>query len=69
MKNVKIVVTVATLYLIIFNILLYTGVAKQLVFLMLTFSPFVLIYMVYVILKYGKSSNYTFEEKFYDDWD
>lgn len=69
MKNVKIVVAVATLYLIIFNILLYAGVAKELVFLMLTFSPFVIIYMVYVILKYGKASGYTFKERFYDDWD
>jgi hypothetical protein len=24
---------------------------------------------VYVILKYGKPSEHTFEERFYDDWD
>ena len=34
---------------------------------MFLLSPFVVIYMAYTILKYGKPSKFTFDEKFYDD--
>ena len=37
--------------------------------LMFILSPFMVIAMLYVILKYGKPSRYTFDEIFYDDWD
>jgi len=36
---------------------------------MFLLSPLVVTYMAYVILKYGKPSEYTFEERFYDDYD
>jgi hypothetical protein len=36
---------------------------------MFILSPFVVIYMAYVILKYGKPSKHTFEERFYEDHD
>jgi len=36
---------------------------------MFLLSPFMVISMVYVILKFGEPSKHTFDERFYDDWD
>jgi len=38
-------------------------------YFMFFLSPFLVLYMGYVILKYGKPSGSTFDERFYDDWD
>ena len=69
MKKVPIVVTVVTLYAIFFQIAPYVGVSDKMIFLMFFLSPFMVIYMAYVILKYGTPSGNTFDERFYDDWD
>jgi hypothetical protein len=69
MKKVEIVITIVTLYAIIFHAAPYTGVEDEVIFTMFFLSPFLIIYMVYVVLKYGRSSNYRFDERFYDDWD
>lgn len=68
MKKVPIVIIIATLYALFFQIAQYIVVSDQLIFGMFLFSPFVILYMAYVILKYGKPSPYTFEERFYDDF-
>jgi len=67
MKYTGIVVMMATLYAIIFNASPFIGIPEEIIFTMFVFSPFVLIYMVYVVLKYGKPSGHTFEERWYDD--
>ena len=69
MKKVSFVIAVATLYALAFHVVIFTGVSDQIIFAMFAFSPFVVLYMAYVILKNGKPSPYTFEEKFYDDFD
>jgi hypothetical protein len=69
MKRVENVVVAVTLYAIIFNVCIYTGVPYRVVFFMFFLSPFLVIYMVYAVLKYGKPSGHTFDERFYDDWD
>lgn len=69
MKKPAIVITLATLYLIIFQLSPYIGASDEAIIAMFILSPFIVIYMAYVILKYGKPSGNTFEERFYDDFD
>ena len=69
MKKPAIVIAFATLYLIIFHLSPYIGAAEEAIIAMFILSPFIVIYMAYVILKYGKPSGHTFDERFYDDYD
>ena len=69
MKKPKIAIAIVTIYLIIFQLLLQLNIDISVIFSMLAFAPFIILYMVYVILKYGKPSEHTFDERFYDDWD
>ena len=69
MKKVPAVITIATLYALFFQLTPYIGIPDQFIFGMFLLSPLVVLYMAYVILKYGKPSEYTFEERFYDDYD
>lgn len=69
MKKVPVVITLATLYAIFFQVAIYTDMSEDIIFAMFFFSPIVVIYMAYTILRYGKPSGHTFEERFYDDWD
>ena len=69
MKKLPIAITVVTLYLLIFQAAPFVGIPDRLIFLMFIISPFLVIAMVYVILKYGKPSKFTFDERFYDDLD
>jgi hypothetical protein len=69
MKKVPIAIISATLFMVLFNLFVYTGMALAVLPFMFCMSPFVIIYMAYAILKYGKPSVHTFDERFYDDWD
>ena len=69
MKRTVIVITLATLYLLLFRSSPLMGIPDELIIAMFILSPIVVIYMAYVILKYGKPSGHTFEERFYDDVD
>ena len=69
MKRPVIVITLSTLYLLFFQSSLFINIPDQVIIAMFFLSPVVVIYMVYVILKYGKPSAHTFEERFYDDHD
>jgi hypothetical protein len=69
MKKVTLAVLFLTIYAIIFQASFFAGVPDWIVFVMFSLSPFLVIYMAYVILKYGKPSGYSFDEKFYDDYD
>ena len=69
MKSVPLVVGFVTFYAMLFQVAIYMAWPDNIIFGMFFLSPFLVIYMVYVILKYGKPSAYTFEERFYDDWD
>jgi predicted membrane channel-forming protein YqfA (hemolysin III family) len=69
MKKVPVVVTIVTLYAIFFQVETQIDTSEKIVFSMFLLSPFLVFYMVYVILKYGKPSGSTWDEKFYDDWD
>jgi hypothetical protein len=69
MKKPAIIITIATLYLFFFRLSPYISVPEEFIIAMFVIAPFLLIYMVYVVLKYGKPSNYTFDERFYEDVD
>jgi hypothetical protein len=69
MKNVNVVVTIVTLCVLSFELAIMNNVADDVIFTMFVLSPCLVIYMVYVVLKSGKPSGDTFNEKFYDDWD
>ena len=69
MKKPAIVITLATLYVLLFHSSPLIGIPDEFIIAMFILSPVVVIYMVYVILKYGKPSGHTFEERFYDDFD
>jgi len=69
MKKVRVAIFISTLYALFFQATPYTGIPYRFIFGMFLLSPFVVLYMAYVILKHGKPSSYTFEERFYDDYD
>ena len=69
MKIVPFVITLVTAYLFFFQLCPFIGINDDIIISMFILSPFMVITMVYVILKYGKPSTYTFDERFYDDLD
>jgi hypothetical protein len=69
MKKVPLVITLASLYVFIFHASPVLGLPVEVIVAMFVLSPFVVIFMAYIILKFGKPSGYTFDEKFYDDTD
>ncbi len=66
-RNVPVAVGVATLYSAFYQIAPHIGVPTRVVLVLFLFSPFVVLHMAYVILRYGEPSPYSFDEKFYDD--
>lgn len=68
MKKVTLVVTIVTLFAVFYQAAPFIGVADEIIFAMFFISPFLVLYMAYVIMKFGKPSGHTFDEKFYDDF-
>jgi len=69
MKKPAMIIALSTLYLIIFQASPSIGVPDEAIIAMFILSPLIVIFMAYVILKYGKPSKHTFEERFYEDHD
>lgn len=69
MKKTHLAILIVTSYLIFFELAIFLDFASGIIYTMFSLSPFLVIYMVYMVLKYGKESTHTFEERFYDDWD
>lgn len=69
MKNLPVVITIVTLYAVFFQLAPFTGLSDGIIFGLFAFSPFPVIYLAYIMLKFGKPSAHTFDEKFYDDLD
>ncbi len=67
MKNVPVVVALVTLFAVFYQLSPYIGIPDAAILLMFMLSPFLVLYMAYVILKYGKPSGHTFEERYYED--
>ena len=66
MKRPAVIIFLATLYLLFFNASPHLDVPNWVIITLFILSPIV---VIYVVLKYGKPSKYTFEERFYDDLD
>ena len=69
MKKTTAVIVFSTLHLIIFQLAPLMRLADEIIIAMFILSPFIVVYMVYIVLKYGKPSQHTFDEKFYEDHD
>jgi hypothetical protein len=69
MKKPAVIISLATFYLLFFKASPFIGIPDEAIIAMFILSPFVVIYMAYVILRYGKPSKHTFEERFYEDHD
>ena len=64
MKRPAVIIFLATLYLLFFNASPHLDVPNWVIITLFILSPIV---VIYVVLKYGKPSKYTFEEQFYKD--
>ena len=64
MKRPAVIIFLATLYLLFFNASPHLDVPNWVIITLFILSPIV---VIYVVLKYGKPSKYTFEEQFYED--
>lgn len=67
MKKMWIVITLVTLFVAFYHMSPFIGVPDLAIIFMFILSPFLVLYMAYVILKYGRPSQYTFDERFYED--
>ena len=69
MKKPAVIITIATLYLFFFHLSPYLNVPDEVIVTLFILAPFLIVYMVYVVLRFGEPSKHTFEERFYDDLD
>ena len=69
MKKVEVVVVLVTIYAVLFQAASILGIPEPIIFTMFFLSPFCVLYMVYMVLKFGEPSRHTWDERFYDDWD
>lgn len=53
MKTIRIPIIAATIYLLVYTIATYAGVSPFLIFAMFAFSPVVVVWMAYRIIRYG----------------
>lgn len=69
MQKIKWLIGIVTTYLIIYQSAAFMGFSDNIVVAMCLASSFLLLWMMYKILKNGIPSERTFEEYFYDDYD
>lgn len=69
MRSVWFPISFASFYLVVYTILAYLSVLRDVVVIMFVLSPFLVVWMVYRVLKDGKPSERSFSEYFYDDID
>ncbi len=69
MNRSQVVVILVSMYALVFQASPWLGFSEGLVYTMFFLSPFLMVYMVYMVLRFGEPSEHTFEERFYDDWD
>lgn len=62
MRNYKFAIVLVTIYLVVFTVAGKLGAPLGLMLLMFFFSPLLLAWMVYSVLKYGKHSGKTLKE-------
>jgi hypothetical protein len=68
MKRVPIIVTIVTLYAIVYQLTPQLDVSGNATIIMFVLAPIPVLWMAYNILKHSKPSQLTFDEQFYEDW-
>ena len=69
MKRVTIALVVASIYVIVYHASPMVGLPEAFTATLFALSPFCMIYVVYMVLRFGEPSRHTFDQRFYDDWD
>lgn len=69
MRSPTLSVSFVTAYLLVYAAIAIFGNNAGLALALFIFSPILVLWMVYTVLKYGKPSGRTFDEYFYDDVD
>ena len=64
-----IIVVLVSLFALLYQAAFLSSLPEQVILFLYLLSPFLLILMVYIVLKNGKPSAHSFDERFYDDWD
>jgi len=67
MKKVPVTIALAILFVILYYTAPFIDVSDKVILSMFIASPFVILFMAYIILKYGKPSAFTFDDRYYDD--
>ncbi|HBH23333.1 MAG TPA: hypothetical protein DDY13_07905 [Cytophagales bacterium] len=67
MEKIKFPILFTTYFIIILNLLPFLGVAYAIIAGMLFVAPFIVIWMVWRVLKDGIPSEHTFDEVWYED--
>lgn len=70
MKSIKYPILIATAYLVVYVVLMSIHMewTLRLGLFLFSLSPIPVIWMVYRVLKDGKPSKYTFDERFYENY-
>ena len=63
--NILFPVCLATIYFLVYLVLLSLEPAFHIAWLMMLLSPFVMVWLVVSILRNGRESNYHFEDRWY----
>ncbi|MCU0340431.1 MAG: hypothetical protein MUE30_11150 [Spirosomaceae bacterium] len=66
-KNPTFAAVFTTAYLFVYTIVTVNGWAPNTSLALFLFSPVLVLWLVYTVLRYGEPSGRTFEEYFYDD--
>lgn len=69
MKRVTLITTIVTLYAVFYQLTPVLGFSEKVIYSMFMISPFLVGWMAYNIIRYGKPSERSFNDYFYDDWD
>ena len=67
MKKASVIITLLTLFAVFYSIAPFVDLSDKLIFGMFLVLPFLVLYIAYFILKHGKPSGYTFNNRYYDD--
>lgn len=69
MQKIRNTILGVTLFMVCYQFLPFAGVSDRLILGLFLISPFIMIWMVYKVLKQGKATDKTWEDYFYEDFD
>ena len=69
MRNPMISIFAVSLYLLVYAVIASFTNQFQVALIMFVFSPLLIVWMVYTVLRYGKPSGKRFDEHFYEDFE